>query len=301
MIGDPDPAARGPPRRGLPVQELAGRLVACGHQRYLWAAASVTPSRPARTSSGRRRRHRRPAGRGRARRARLGRSRVAPGPAVRHRRMREGRHSHRDHHVPAEVYRPESRKPEVAFADDIETDPSRRDFTINAMALRPPIPSWSTRSTGGGSGAKRLRTPLSPRCRSSTTPVHDAGGPFHRRSRRARRRGRGGGRGAARPHGDRQRERIRARARSPGAPDPSAGLWFLCRTGLSDEFLPSSTPCSSSRTRSISTRTCSPTRSQWCANALSCECVPPRSCTTSASRRRARSVRAVSASTTTRS
>src|SRR5688500_15246442 len=34
----------------------------------------------------------------------------------------------------AEVYRPESRKPEVAFADDLETDLSRRDFTINAMA-----------------------------------------------------------------------------------------------------------------------------------------------------------------------
>ena len=40
----------------------------------------------------------------------------------------------------AEVYRPESRKPEVAFSDDIETDLSRRDFTVNAMALRLPEP-----------------------------------------------------------------------------------------------------------------------------------------------------------------
>src|SRR5439155_24623442 len=36
----------------------------------------------------------------------------------------------------AEVYRPESRKPEVVFSDDITTDLSRRDFTVNAMALR---------------------------------------------------------------------------------------------------------------------------------------------------------------------
>ena len=35
----------------------------------------------------------------------------------------------------AEVYRPDSRKPEVTFSDDIETDLSRRDFTVNAMAL----------------------------------------------------------------------------------------------------------------------------------------------------------------------
>ena len=35
----------------------------------------------------------------------------------------------------AEVYVPESRKPEVRFADAIETDLSRRDFTVNAMAL----------------------------------------------------------------------------------------------------------------------------------------------------------------------
>src|SRR5205823_739706 len=31
----------------------------------------------------------------------------------------------------AEVYRPDSRKPEVAYSDDIETDLSRRDFTVN--------------------------------------------------------------------------------------------------------------------------------------------------------------------------
>jgi tRNA nucleotidyltransferase (CCA-adding enzyme) len=35
----------------------------------------------------------------------------------------------------AEVYRPESRKPEVTYADDVGADLSRRDFTVNAMAL----------------------------------------------------------------------------------------------------------------------------------------------------------------------
>ena len=37
-----------------------------------------------------------------------------------------------------EVYAEEHRKPAVTFAKDIETDLSRRDFTINAMAMRLP-------------------------------------------------------------------------------------------------------------------------------------------------------------------
>ena len=35
----------------------------------------------------------------------------------------------------AEAYTDESRKPHVVFADEIEADLSRRDFTVNAMAL----------------------------------------------------------------------------------------------------------------------------------------------------------------------
>jgi poly(A) polymerase len=35
----------------------------------------------------------------------------------------------------AESYTDDSRKPHVVFADDVETDLSRRDFTVNAMAL----------------------------------------------------------------------------------------------------------------------------------------------------------------------
>lgn len=37
-----------------------------------------------------------------------------------------------------ERYEPDSRHPEVSFTSDIETDLSRRDFTINAMAVRLP-------------------------------------------------------------------------------------------------------------------------------------------------------------------
>ena len=36
----------------------------------------------------------------------------------------------------AETYRPDSRRPEVAFGDSIEADLGRRDFTVNAIALR---------------------------------------------------------------------------------------------------------------------------------------------------------------------
>lgn len=38
----------------------------------------------------------------------------------------------------ADVYRDDSRKPHVTFSDRIEDDLSRRDFTVNAMALRVP-------------------------------------------------------------------------------------------------------------------------------------------------------------------
>ncbi|MGH2721296.1 MAG: nucleotidyltransferase domain-containing protein, partial [Actinomycetota bacterium] len=37
-----------------------------------------------------------------------------------------------------EVYRAESRNPEVTFSDRLETDLSRRDFTINALAIKLP-------------------------------------------------------------------------------------------------------------------------------------------------------------------
>lgn len=67
----------------------------------------------------------------------------------------------------SEVYREESRQPAVEFSDDIETDLSRRDFSINAMALklRPGDTAPELVDPWGGLndlGAMVLRTPLSP-------------------------------------------------------------------------------------------------------------------------------------------
>jgi poly(A) polymerase len=64
----------------------------------------------------------------------------------------------------SDVYRDESRKPGVTFADDIETDLSRRDFTVNATALRL-LPKPAVVDPFGGLvdlGAGLLRTPLDP-------------------------------------------------------------------------------------------------------------------------------------------
>ena len=65
----------------------------------------------------------------------------------------------------AEAYVPDSRKPEVKFSDSVETDLSRRDFTINAMALELTETSPQLVDPYGGLDdlmARRLRTPLSP-------------------------------------------------------------------------------------------------------------------------------------------
>lgn len=63
----------------------------------------------------------------------------------------------------ADAYSPDSRKPEVAFGDTLEGDLIRRDFTINAMALR--LPSRTLVDPSGGLDdlfARRLMTPGSP-------------------------------------------------------------------------------------------------------------------------------------------
>jgi poly(A) polymerase len=60
-----------------------------------------------------------------------------------------------------ERYQPSSRHPEVRFAADIETDLSRRDFTVNAMAIR--LPDKVPIDPHGGMEdlkAKLLRTPI---------------------------------------------------------------------------------------------------------------------------------------------
>lgn len=62
-----------------------------------------------------------------------------------------------------EVYEVDSRHPEVSFAANIETDLSRRDFTINAMAVK--VPEGEIVDPFGGERDLRegiLRTPIKP-------------------------------------------------------------------------------------------------------------------------------------------
>src|SRR5690625_2803215 len=69
----------------------------------------------------------------------------------------------------SDVYRNESRKPEVSFGDTIEGDLVRRDFTINALALL--IPEMKLVDVSGGVEdllAGRIATPGAPEDRKST-------------------------------------------------------------------------------------------------------------------------------------
>src|SRR5690606_18544593 len=63
----------------------------------------------------------------------------------------------------AESYRPDSRKPDVAFSTEIDADLSRRDFTVNAMALAVPEPQLIDPFGGAADlAAGVLRTPTGP-------------------------------------------------------------------------------------------------------------------------------------------
>ncbi len=142
----------------------------------------------------------------------------------------------------AEAYSPDSRKPDVAFSDSVEADLSRRDFTVNAMALA--LPDLDLVDPYGGVddlAAARLRTPLDP---------HESFGDDPLRMLRAARFIAGYGLHpdgalveAVREMHHRleivSAERIRDELDKLVTVDaPGAGLWFLVRTGLAGEFLP---------------------------------------------------------------
>jgi poly(A) polymerase len=132
--------------------------------------------------------------------------------------------------------------PEVVFSDDIETDLSRRDFTVNAMALRLPDPALVDPFEGAVDlAARRLRTPLDPEISFLDDPL--------RMLRAARFIAQFGFvpdpvlTEAVVEHRHRleivSAERIRDElSKLLLATDPSAGLWFLAETHLADEFLP---------------------------------------------------------------
>ncbi len=148
----------------------------------------------------------------------------------------------------AEAYRPDSRKPDVRFADVVEADLSRRDFTVNAMALRlSPEPSAKGVTLidpfdgAADLAAKRLRTPMDPESSFTDDPL---------RMLRAARfiagyglRPDDGVVAAVRALHDRleivSAERIRDELdRLVVVEQPAPGLRFLVDTGLAAEFLP---------------------------------------------------------------
>lgn len=72
----------------------------------------------------------------------------------------------------SDVYDPASRKPQVAFGDTLEGDLTRRDFTVNAMAVR--LPSLELVDPCGGINdlvEKLLRTPIDPYVSFSDDPL----------------------------------------------------------------------------------------------------------------------------------
>ena len=142
----------------------------------------------------------------------------------------------------AEAYTADSRKPDVVFADAIEADLSRRDFTVNAMALSLPDLQLIDPFEGAADlAAGRLRTPLSPEESFSDDPL---------RMLRAARFIAGYGLDPDPALVDavtvmRARldivsdERVRDELdKLMQVAKPGEGLWFLVRTGLAEEFLP---------------------------------------------------------------
>ncbi len=147
----------------------------------------------------------------------------------------------------ADAYTDDSRKPHVVFADEIDADLSRRDFTVNAMALE---------LTGGG-GDPHARGSVRRCGRSGNPGVADAdraGDQLQRRSaadvaRRALHRAAiscdptdellDAVRSMAARLEIVSAERIRDELDKLIVVDhPADGLWFLVDTGLAEQFLP---------------------------------------------------------------
>lgn len=141
-----------------------------------------------------------------------------------------------------EVYAEEHRKPAVTFGRDVETDLSRRDFTVNAMAVR--LPEGAFIDPFGGVrdlAAKRLDTPLDPEISFSDDPL--------RMLRAARFLSQLGLSPSARVTEaiGRMRERLRIVSAERisdelsklllGA-EPAKGLALVVASGLGEEFLP---------------------------------------------------------------
>lgn len=143
-----------------------------------------------------------------------------------------------------ERYDGRTRKPDVTFADTVEEDLARRDFTINAMALELGAGDVTLVDPYGGAAdlaSRTLRTPLSPEisfeddplrmlraarfiARFELTPVPELVQAVRERAHRLE---------------IVSAERIRDELdRLIVVPHPAPGLWFLVDTGLAEHFLP---------------------------------------------------------------
>ena len=146
----------------------------------------------------------------------------------------------------AEAYTDDSRKPHVVFADEIEADLSRRDFTVNAMALELTADDGTPALIDPFDGAvdlatRALRTPIGPDISFSDDPLRMlraarfiAGYQLAPTEELVE---------AVREMAPRleivSAERIRDELDKLLVVDhPAAGLWFLVDTGLADQFLP---------------------------------------------------------------
>jgi poly(A) polymerase len=141
-----------------------------------------------------------------------------------------------------EVYAEEHRKPAVTFGKDLRTDLSRRDFTVNAMAVR--LPEGEFVDPFGGVkdlAAKKLDTPLDPEVAFSDDPLR-----MLRAARFVAQLDL-----APAPRVVEAIERMRERLEIVSAerindelgklllaPAPSRGLELVVQTGLADGFLP---------------------------------------------------------------
>jgi poly(A) polymerase len=141
-----------------------------------------------------------------------------------------------------EVYAEEHRKPAVTFGKDLATDLARRDFRVNAMAVR--LPEGEFVDPFGAVkdlAAKRLDTPLDPEVSFTDDPLR-----MLRAARFAAQLGL-----APAPRVVAATERMRERLRIVSAervndelsklllaPAPAGGLELVVQTRLADEFLP---------------------------------------------------------------
>jgi poly(A) polymerase len=142
----------------------------------------------------------------------------------------------------AEVYRADSRKPSVTYGDDVEVDLSRRDFTINAMALD--LASLRLIDPFGGAAdlaQHRLATPLDPEVSFGDDPLR-----MLRAARFLARFELVADEALVRAATDLaprleivSAERVRDELDKIVTVEvPSVALWFVVRTGLGAQFLP---------------------------------------------------------------